>query len=191
MHMIVMESHIGTHVEAPAHWIDSKENREGAGKDITGVPLESYYGEAVLIKCDKFSDGYAIKPQDLKDQGVAENDIVIFGLSGREAHKGKAPYLSDEVISYMADLPIKMVGFDRTVGAEDMPKYLAEADTRKRFLGMTMHKTFCNREIPIIEGIGNLNQLTKKRFVLFAWPARMGGLEAFVTRAVAFEPTDE
>jgi len=50
IHVIVMESHIGTHVEASAHWIDSAENREGAGKDITQVPLASYFGEAILIK---------------------------------------------------------------------------------------------------------------------------------------------
>ena len=144
-----------------------------------------------MIKCDRFPDGYAIKPRDLIDEGVGEGDIVIFGLSGRDMFGGKAPYMSDDAVFYMAELPIKMVAFDRTVGVEDMPKYLWEGDVHKRFLGMTMHKTFCTRDIPIIECICNLEQLTKKRFYLFAWPARMGGLESFVIRAVAFEPTGE
>jgi len=191
MHVITMESHIGTHVEAPAHWIDSAENREGAGKDVSEVPLTSYYGEAILIRCDKFPDGYAIKSRDLIDGGVSEGDIVIFGLSGRDMFGGKAPYMSDDAVFHMAELPIKMVAFDRTVGVEDMPRYLGEEDVHKRFLGMTMHRTFCTRDIPIVECIGNLELLTKKRFCLFAWPARMGGLESFVIRAVAFEPIGE
>jgi len=191
MHVIAMESHIGTHVEAPAHWIDSAENREGAGKDVSDVPLTSYYGEAVLIRCDGFTDGHAIMPRDLINEGVKGGDIVIFGLSGRDMFSGRAPYVSDEVVRFMADLPIRMVAFDRTVGVEDMPRYLGEKDIRKRFLGMTMHKTFCNKDIPIIECIGNLERLNKKRFFLFAWPAPMGGLESFVIRAVAFEPISE
>jgi kynurenine formamidase len=188
MHVIAMESHIGTHVEAPAHWIDSAENREGAGKDITQVPLTNYYGEAVLITCRGFPDAHAITADDLREEGVKQDDIVILGLSGREMFGGKAPYVSDEAVRYMADLPIKMIAFDRTVGVEDMPRFMGEKDVRKRFLGMTMHRMFCTKGIPIIECIANLEELTKKRFFLFAWPAPLGGLESFVIRAVAFEP---
>jgi kynurenine formamidase len=191
MHVIAMESHIGTHVEAPAHWLDSAANREGSGKDVSEIPLSSYYGEAILIRCDEYPDGYAIKPQDLVKEGVKGGDIVVLGLSGRDMFSGRAPYVSDEVVKFMADLPIKMIAFDRTVGVEDMPKYLGEKDVRKRFLEMTMHRTFCSKDIPIIECIGNLESLRRKRFFLFAWPAPMGGLESFVIRAVAFEPIGE
>jgi kynurenine formamidase len=191
MHIIVMESHIGTHVEAPAHWIDAAENREGAGKDVSQIPITSYFGEAILIKCSNLPDGEAISAEFLKREGVRKGDIVVFGLSGRDMFSGKAPYVSDEAVRYMADLPIKMVAFDRTVGVEDMPRFMGEKDVRKRFLGMVMHRTFCSRDIPIIECIGNLEKLTKKRFFLFAWPAPMKGLESFVIRAVAFEPLNE
>ncbi|MBO3804085.1 MAG: cyclase family protein [Candidatus Brockarchaeota archaeon] len=191
MHVVVMESHVGTHVEAPAHWIDAAENREGAGKDVAQVPITSYFGEAVLIRCGGLPDAQPITPKFLEEEGVRKGDIVVFGLSGRDMFSGRAPYVSDEAVLHMADLPIKMVAFDRTVGVEDMPRFMGEKDVRKRFLGMTMHRTFCRKEIPIIECICNLEKLTRKRFFLFAWPAPMKGLESFVVRAVAFEPANE
>jgi len=55
---------------------------------------------------------------------------------------------------------------------------------------MTLHKTFCSKDIPIIECIGNLEKLKKKdSFSLLGQP--QGGLESFIIRAVAFEPINE
>jgi len=74
-----------------------------------------------------------------------------------------------------------MVGVDDTVFPED-PKY-AMKDLEKYFC----HDLMLSNEIPIIEGLANLDKLKQKRFLFFGFPARMGGLEAFPIRAVAIE----
>ena len=74
-----------------------------------------------------------------------------------------------------------MVGVDDAVFPED-PQY-AMKDLEKYFC----HDLMLSNEIPIIEGLGNLDQLKKKRFLFFGFPAKMGGLESFPIRAVAVE----
>ena len=50
-----------------------------------------------------------------------------------------------------------------------------------------LHDLMLSNEIPIIEALSGLDQLRKTRFLFFAFPARMGGLESFPVRAVAIE----
>lgn len=127
MHDIVMESHISTHVEGPSHYIDAVANKEGVGKDISQIPLSSYFGEAILVNCVKIPDYNPITIKHLKNADVRENDIVLIGLSGR---KGESrPYMSDEAIRWLVRLPIKMIGFDRTI----------EIENRSKLLKMTAH----------------------------------------------------
>jgi len=189
MRDIVMESHISTHVEGPSHYVDAIALKEGVGKDLSQLPLISYFGEAVLVKCDKIPDNSPITVDHLKDAGVREGDIVIIGLSGRAGQA--APYMSDEATRWLADLPIKMIGFDRTIGIENRVRLSGVTDARERLEGMLLHKMMCENDIPIIEVLANLEQLKRTRFFLFAFPAYLTGLESFPIRAVAFEPLDE
>lgn len=50
-----------------------------------------------------------------------------------------------------------------------------------------LHDLLLSSEIPIIEALSGLDQLRKTRFLFFAFPAKMGGLESFPVRAVAIE----
>ena len=107
MHQITMESHIGTHVEGPSHWTDAYHNKPGVGKDLTQVPLEMYFGEAILVKTGKLPDNAAITPEFLEKEGVRRDDIVLIGLSGRSPDidpklGARAPYMSDEAVEWLA-----------------------------------------------------------------------------------------
>jgi kynurenine formamidase len=206
MHQVTMETHISSHIEGPAHVIDANENVQGVGKDLASIPLKNFYGEAVLIRTDKLPDAAPITPEFLKKEGVKKNDIVIIGLSGRNPDKDpeaeeKIPYLSDKAVEWLASLPIKMIAFDRSAmaGLENRPRITDPKRTPQtvsgRYAAMYAHQTFLGdksgrRIILIIEIIGHLDRLTKKRFFFIAWPAFLGGLEAFPVRCVAFEPKD-
>ena len=89
-----------------------------------------------------------------------------------------------EGVEYLLEKKIKMVGFDDTVFPEDT-KFLGK-DLNKYFT----HDLMLSNNIPIIEGLANLTELKKQRFLFFGFPAKMGGLESFPIRAIGIEGKD-
>ena len=76
---------------------------------------------------------------------------------------------------------IKLMGVDDTVFPES-PEF-AGKDLEKYFT----HDFMLSNDIPIIEGLANLEELKTQRFLFLGFPAKMAGLESFPIRAVAFE----
>jgi len=179
MHEIDMESHISTHVEAPSHFMMARFGKKA--KDVSELPLNSFIGEAVLIDLSQSKPRQVFMPEKMKEEGVRKRDIVLVGNS---PHRGSnRPWLAAETAKWFAELPIKMIGFDRTVGVEP-PQ---EPKTLEKYY---MHEYMLSNDIPMIEVLANLDKLRKKRFFFIGIPAKMGGLDSFPIRAVAFEPID-
>jgi arylformamidase len=177
MHFIEMESHISTHIEAPSHYVPVRHGKEG--NDISEVALSRFFGMAVLVDCKDLKPKTPIGAEILKQFPIHKDDIVLIGKC---PHPGEDRcFLVKDGIEYLLKKKIKMVGVDDTVFPED-PQY-AMKDLAKYFC----HDLMLSNEIPIIEGLGNLNQLKKQRFLFFGFPAKMGGLESFPIRAVAIE----
>jgi kynurenine formamidase len=177
MHMIEMESHISTHVEAPNHYVTPRYGKKA--KDISEVSLERFFGIAVLVNCRSLPARTAIGRSILEQRGIEENDIVLFGNS---PHLGADRcYLAKEGAEYLVEKKIKMAGIDDTVFGEN-PEFRL-----KVFEKYFTHDLLLSNEIPLIEGLSNLAGLTKERFLFIGIPARMGGLESFPIRAVALE----
>ena len=177
MHNIEMESHISTHIEAPSHFVPVRHRRKG--KDVTELDLRTFFGLAVLVDCQDLKPKTAIGRRILKGCQIEENHIVLFG---RCLHEGKdRSYLAKEGAEFLVEKKIKMVGFDDTVFPEN-PKY-AGKNLEKYFT----HDLMLSNNIPIIEGLANLNKLKRKKFLFFGFPAKLGGLESFPIRAVGIE----
>lgn len=177
MHWIDMESHISTHVEAPSHFVPVRHGR--SAHDVSEVDLRRFFGMAVLVDCKDLAPKTAIDQKILKRFQIQEDDIVLFG---RSPYRGEErPYLSKEGIEFLLENKIKMMGVDDTVFPEN-PKY-AMKDLEKYWA----HDLMLSNEIPIIEGLANLEELKQPRFLFFGFPAKMGGLESFPIRAVAIE----
>jgi len=177
MHFIEMESHISTHVEAPSHYVPVRHKRSAS--DVSEVDLSRFFGMAVLVDCQDLPSRTAIGREILKRFRIREKDIVLIG---RSPHQGADRcHLAKDGLEYLLEKKIKMVGVDDTVFPED-PQY-AMKDLEKYFC----HDLMLSNEIPIIEGLANLGELKKKRFLFFGFPAKMGGLESFPIRAVAIE----
>lgn len=176
MHQIDMESHIGTHVEAPSHFVDARYKRKG--KDIASIPLDRLFGEAALVDLDGFGPGQALKPDDLVRVRMKRNDIVLIGNA---RHDGpERPYISKEAARWLAQKRVKMVGIDDSVFPEE-PQYLYKS-LKKYYT----HDYLLKNDIPLIEGLANLKSLGCRRFFFFGFVAPIAGLEAFPIRAVAF-----
>lgn len=177
MHRIKMESHISTHIEAPSHFMNVRYGVES--KDISELDLDSFFGEAIFVDLRNSKSRHVITPSYLKKEGVSKGDIVLIGNS---LHDGDSkPWLSKESVKWLAKIMIKMIGFDRTVEVEPQhsPRSLEKYYT---------HQFMLSNDIPIIEVLANMDQLSKKRFFFMGIPAKMGGLDSFPIRAVAIEP---
>lgn len=180
MHQVDMETHIGTHVEAPRHFVNARHGRNG--KDITQLPLESFFGEAVLVDAAGFPAGHAISVKDVAGRGVRAGDIVFFG-NGQHAGQDR-PWITREAAQWLARTRIRMSGIDDSVFPEE-PKYLS-----KDLAGYHTHDALLSNDIPFIEGLTNLSAVSRGRFFFFGLVVAIAGLEAFPIRAVAFVPPE-
>ena len=75
---------------------------------------------------------------------------------------------------------MKLIAFDDTIIPEN-PLVMRNLGT------MFTHDIMLSNGIPIIERLSNLEKLTKTRFLFFAFPPKMGGIDSFPIRAVAIE----
>ncbi|MGO8704642.1 MAG: cyclase family protein [Candidatus Brocadiia bacterium] len=177
MHFIDMESHISTHVEAPSHFVPVLHGRPA--HDVSEVALDRFFGMAVLVDCKDLAPKTPIGAAVLRQAQVRQDDIVLIGKC---PHPGENRcYMARDGVEYLLEKKIKLVGVDDTVFPEN-PQVLGK-EIEKYYL----HDLLLSNEIPIIEALSSLDQLRKTRFLFFAFPARMGGLESFPVRAVAIE----
>ena len=177
MHQVDMETHIGTHVEAPRHFVNARHGR--SGKDISQLPLSSMFGEAALVDLHGFAAGQSVGVEHVKHL-AKPGDIVLFGNADHDS--AERPWISKEAARFLAGLPIRMAGIDDTVFPEE-PRYLS-----KDLTGYHTHDAFLGNDIPFIEGLTGLGELQARRFTFFGFVVPIAGLDAFPIRAVAFVP---
>ena len=183
MHYVNLETHIGTHVEVPSHYVDARYGRHG--KDLSEVPLETFIGEAVFIDLSSMKPGQPITPEMLEEAGVREGDIVIMGngpYRGKELSKRN--YIPAETAKWLFERRIKLLGVDDSVLVED-PKVVG-----KSLELYATHDFLLTNDIPFIESMDNLDKLRKKRFLFIAFPVSIARLDAFPLRAVALEEVE-
>lgn len=177
MSNISMVSHIATHIEVPYH-IFPDEN------DLADMPLDAYWGEAILLDFSDIQKRVEIPLKRVQLEadrvgGIKPGDIVLCNLGyadryGQEEYT-QSPYFSTEAIRWLAGSGIKMMGVD--AGGVELPASEEHVN----------HTALFEQNIPLIENVANLNQLTQKRFQLAAFPYPIAGVEAFPLRVVAFE----
>ena len=165
MHWVDTESHIGTHVEGPGH-------HPASSRDLTDLSLETFMGEAAVLGFESLAPrngkAQAILPDHLA--GVKKGDIVLLWSP---YVGGESPYISPEAAEYLRRKGIKMVGI-QGVGLE-APESMAS------------HEQFLLNDIPIIEGLVNLEKLVRKRVFYLGLPISLSGIDSSWTRAVALE----
>ena len=179
MHYVEMESHVSTHVEAPSHYIPARYGR--SAPDLSEVPLASFFGSAVLIDCKELGPQTPIGAEILQEFPIREHDIVLFGKGQHVGPDGDdRSFLVKEGVEYLLGKKVKLVAFDDTIIPEN-PLVMRNLGT------MFTHDIMLSNGIPIIERLTNLEKLTKTRFLFFAIPPKMGGIDSFPIRAVAIE----
>jgi arylformamidase len=161
-----MGAHTGTHVDAPAHFI------EGAAT-LDRIPLDRFVGDATVLD---LRGRKAIDAAVLSRHSIHPGDIVLFktdnsALWQREGFQEGFTYLTRDAGEYLAERRVKTVGMD----------YLSI----EQFGSSTfaVHKILLGQEILIIEGL-DLSAVGSGPYLLSCLPLNLQGVDGAPARAV-------
>jgi arylformamidase len=179
---LCLATHIGTHVDAPFHFVDG-------ATTVENMPLEKYAGPAILLDLRSVSKGQepltiaeiteaGANPETVKDQIVVLFTGWAEAESGGPRFYGHGPYLGTDTAGYLADCGANAVAVDFPIDKHpDTP-----LSTIKDF---PVHRLLLGQNIPLIENLINLDKLVGKQFELWALPLKLKGGDGAATRAVA------
>ena len=172
--LITMASHIGTHMDAPCHFI-------AGARSIDQMPLETFTGPVVTVGINR-GPVEEIPLEDIADAGIEPGDIVFlhtgwagkFGTPAYDHH----PYLSEDVAHFLVDKRVKMLGVDCV--NVDMP--IADRPPNHT---RPVHHTLLGNDVLIIENLTNLEAIAGRKARVFAFPLNYRGGDGAQTRVVA------
>lgn len=172
---LTMFSHVGTHMDAPAHMISG-------GKTLDAYAIDDFIGKACVLDFSKplVQNGeWEISLEQLKPyEGLVEAADFVFiytGWShkwGEEAYFKDFPALSVQGAKWLSEKDLKGIGTDA------MSIDLMSTRT------FPVHFVFMEKEMVIIENLTNVEALLGKVFTLHALPLKIDGSDGAPIRAV-------
>lgn len=167
-----MWSHVGTHIEAPYHYVKE-------GKDISQLSIQRLAGECCLVDFTDKKAGEAVTREEIMERGknIREGDIVFlrFGLSKnyRTPLSRTRPYMETQAVEWLVSRGIACLGVDisgiEQRGIADQPN----------------HRLLFTHDIPLIEHLANLEKIEVERFLVVAVPVRIRTVESFPVAVIA------
>lgn len=175
MSVVYMWSHVGTHVEAPLHFLTD-------GGDAASLPVEKLMGPAIVLDFRNKGVNEAITLEEIQAAGDIQVGDRILILTGRHTQyrtpqSHDRPYITEEAVRWLVeDRKINCLGTDSSGfevrGVSHHPN----------------HRLLNNAGVPVLECLNNLVELRQQRIFLIALPWPVIGLDACPVRAIAIEP---
>ena len=175
MSTVYMWSHVGTHVEAPLHFL-------ARGGDTAGLPIERLMGPAIVLDFRNKQVNEAITREEIQAAGDVEIGDRVLIMTGRHTQyrtpqSHDRPYLTEDAVRWLVhDRDINCLGTDSSGfevrGVTHYPN----------------HRLLNEAGIPVLECLTNLVDLRSQRIFLIALPWPVQGLDACPVRAIAIEP---
>lgn len=175
--LVIISDHGGTHLDAPFHFFED-------GKTIDQVPLESTFGEAVLIDVSGRAPHQAVTAAMLEERLATTGDevkpgdiVLIRAWAGEWNAPGfhHAAALDISAAKWLSARAIKAVAMD-----------LSNIDTLSD-MGRPAHLELLGKGIGVMENLTNLDKLSKTRFFFMGIPLKVSGLSGSPIRALAVE----
>jgi arylformamidase len=165
---LVMPTHVGTHVDTPAHYF-------AQGKNLDAYPIERWILPAHVVS---IKNREVIQPGELANIDLRPGEALLFktanSLSG-QATSGvfseRFVYMSLEATDFCIARKVSLVGIDYV----SVEKYDTEDSP--------VHQKLLENDILILEGI-NLKDVPPGRYILFCSPLKIKGAEGAPARAV-------
>ena len=177
MSTVYMWSHVGTHVEAPLHFLAD-------GGDTASIPIERLMGPAIVLDFSHKEVNEPISLPDIRAAGeIATGDRVLL-MTGRQnqyrtPQSHDRPYVTEEAMRWLVD--------DRQIACLGTDSSGFEVRGVAHYPN---HRLLNEAGIPVLECLTNLTSLRKQRVFLIALPWPVKGLDACPVRAIAIEPED-
>lgn len=166
---ICLSSHAGTHVDAPAHFL-----QEGATVEKTD--LKALIGPCKVLDCTHINE--RITDQDLEKFPIGAADIILL-KTNNSFYEATAPfnsnfvYVDESAAHYLVEKKIKTIGIDY-LGIE---RNQADHQT---------HRLLMKNNITIVEGL-RLAEVTATHYQFVCLPLAVIDTEAAPARAVLLE----
>jgi len=165
-------SHTGTHVDAPAHFVEG-------GDTIEAVPLDVLVGPAVVLDLT-FVTSHEIGPDDLRAAGLDSDERVLLKTRNstdalRKSEKSPWVGLSAAAAELLVERGVRLVGID----------YLT-IDSPDGETGWPVHHVLCGAGVAILEVI-DLSEIAPGRYTLVSLPIKLVGSEAAPARTILLE----
>jgi len=173
---IVIADHVGTHIDAPSHFFPNT-------LQSSELPLDLLIGDAEMLGFeDKGSPLSCITKEDFErvGSGLGKGDMVVV-RTGWDAHWRSAdyvtgtPHISNEAAEWLVQRRVKLVAADLALFC----------DPRVSPTKLIPDKILLKNGIPYINGLVNLNAISKKRFKLMALPLKVKGVTGAPVRVIA------
>ena len=161
--------HIGTHVDAPYHFIAD-------GKTIEQLSLDVLIGPAQVVEIA--GEGPLITAEDLKAAGIADGmeRVLLKTRNSRYWQQSDLPFqkdfmaLSPDGAAYLLDRGVRLIGID----------YFSIAPFGD---SVPTHRALLGAEVVVLEG-ANLSAVPAGRYQLYCLPLKLGGSDGAPARAV-------
>jgi arylformamidase len=177
MSTVYLWSHVGTHVEAPLHFLTD-------GGDTASIAIERLFGPAIVLDFRHKAVNEAITLDEIKAAGDIQPGDRVLVMTGRHtSYRTPAshdrPFITEEAVRWLVeDRQINCLGTDSSGfevrGVSHHPN----------------HRLLNNAGIPVIECLTNLVELRTQRVFLIALPLPIVTLDATPIRAIAIEPEE-
>ena len=171
--MLSLASHVGTHVDAPAHVL-------AGGLTLDAFPPEAFLGTALVLDCRHLAPGASITEACLAPYGKAADtaDFLLFA-TGWEARWGHADYFTGYPCPDQALLLRLAGGRWRGIGVDAVSIDPVGSVTGHRLL-------FSGHPILILENLCGLTPLIGRSVSLAALPLAVRGADGAPARVVAY-----
>lgn len=176
VHYVSMNTHHGTHIDAPAHYISDGKTIEALDLDLFSglarvVDLRSYRGEPITADILE-SEASQIEPGDRVLLLTGDVDTSFYDDDFFE----KVAHLTVDGAEWLVERDVSLLGND----------FLTEAVPGDP--ARPVHHTLLDAGIPIVEYLCNADAIADWPKVEFtAYPLYLAGLEASPARAVAHD----
>ena len=167
IHRLSLGNHTGTHVDAPAHFIQN-------GATITELPLYILNGRTRVVEIQNKEKVGLTEVQNLK----LDNDFrILFKTRNsslwktRKRFQKNYVYLTLDAAMYLAEIDIKLIGFDylslEKFGDSEHP----------------VHRYLLGNQVIILEGL-DLSEVEEGEYEMCCLPLKLAGMDGAPARVI-------
>lgn len=170
-------SHAGTHMDAPLHFGISD-------KTIDEFPVSRFFCDCWLADIPNCEPSRLIEITDLGDieDKIKAGEGILFrtgwsAFAGQEKYRDELPRISTGLAKWIASRNVAMIGVE--------PPSVADVNNLEELT--EVHRILLQADVLIVEGLCQLNQITKEKVHLIALPLKIQKGDGAPCRVVAIE----